>query len=136
MCSSLKKEALIKSSTSKIIMHCNISLFYCLVMLHRIYFWTLVSQLKKINVDIGYFFICNKTLNYVFVFSFNNFFTKYYKNGNYQKWKRKKTELTKSGNGITKNLKRKIRGPTYSSTDTTACKKSLQLVREIGPPYD
>ena len=42
------------------------------------------------------------------------FFTKYYKNGNYQKWKRKKTELTKSGNGIYKNLKRKIGGSTCS----------------------
>ena len=39
MCSFLKKEALIKSSTWKIIMHCNIPLFYLLVMLH-FYFYT------------------------------------------------------------------------------------------------
>ena len=49
----LKKEALIKYSTSKIIMHCDISLFYCLIML------------KKIE-DIFYFFICNKTFMFLF----------------------------------------------------------------------
>ena len=132
MCSFLKKEALIKSLTSKIITHCNFSLFYCLVMLY-LYFCictkilTFQKQLKifaislyviKLWIRFLFLVLLIKTEYFIAIFSWNTITIE-------------KMKFTKSGNEMKKNLKWKIRVTTRTCCQEVKDKVMLNVIQLI-----